>query len=250
MKSFIDNYSKRCLLGQQSKDQTQVGNIFSWKVGIKSHFVITNNLLQEDINYLKQITPSSFYYCTEENYDILKSNFNISRDKKKSTELFIDKLEFCGNKWKTIRNYLNRWKHLEVCDNYKNINDVKTIIDEWSDTLCHKYFRDNSGKNLYFIKNNYHLECDCVFIYDKEKLVSFGIASPVINGYCSYVMGKALAKSHPGLSEFTDVKLYEKLINKYGEFSINMGQSEKGLIFYKSKFPNPTETIHYNGKIL
>ena len=45
------------------------------------------------------------------------------------------------------------------------------------------------------------------------------------------------------------MKLYEKIFNINGSFSINTGQATKGLIFYKEKFPNSKEELHYNGKI-
>lgn len=103
---------------------------------------------------------------------------------------------------------------------------------------------------MYFFKQGYHKDCDCVFIYRENELVAFGVASPMINGECSYILGKALAITYPGMSEFADIQLYKKLFNKYGKFKIDMGMGMKGLLSYKEKFPGAIREINYNGQIV
>jgi hypothetical protein len=247
---FIDQYSAPCLLGPQSKNIRQINNLFIWEVGKKTHFSVIGgeSLSSSDIEELKKIGLASFHYLSEDNYKILKNNI-ISKDKITSIILKIDEIDYCGNRNKTIRNYMNRYKKKVVEGDYRKIDDVKEIIDRWSDTSADKYFRDFSGKNLYFIKNGYHKSCENVFVYDEDKLISFGVASSLEEGYCTYVIGKALCKDYPGLSEFTDMKLYEKIFAKVGPFRINMGQAMKGLVFYKKKFAIPEEEINYHGKI-
>ena len=95
---------------------------------------------------------------------------------------------------------------------------------------------------------NYYKDCINVLIYKGEELVSFASASPPIDGCSTYVIGKALCNKYAGLSEYTDLLLYNKLKN-IGCDIVNMGQATKGLVYYKAKFPNSIEQIHYNGKI-
>jgi len=248
--NFINTYSAPCLLGKMAKNPTWHGNIFSWTVSNKNHAVVANDhiLTNTDIEYLKQIRPFSFHYMFKPNIDILSQHFEISKTKIKSILLNVSEIDVTGNKGKTFRNYINRYSGYDIKEELGNIGDAKDMIDRWSETMGEKYFRDFSGKNLYFFQNNYHQDCECIFVYDKDKLISFGVASPGAKSV--YVIGKALAQEYPGLSEFTDIKLYEKLLKKYGAFQINLGMATKGLMAYKSKFPGSIEQGSYNGKVI
>lgn len=253
---FIDQYTAKCMMGPVSKNPKEHNGIFHWQVNRKFHFTVMNNysLTEEDLKYLASFCEGqiSFHYLNKDNLDFLvTATKKIEKTKYKSVILKINEIDYSGNRNKTIRNYMNRYKDFEIKNNFNNLDEVKELISEWSTTLGDKYFRDFSGKNKFFFMNNFHIGCENVFVYDKEGiLVSFGVGSPVEENYCSYVIGKALAHKYPGLSEFTDMKLYEKLFNKYGPFNINMGQATGGLVFYKKKFPNSEEDLHYNGKIL
>jgi hypothetical protein len=256
MRSFINSFSAPCLLGPQSKNIVISNNLFQWTVNKKNHFSILNNLLVDDIEKLKSFCPANFHYVDDNNLNFLKKFFKVSRSKHNSTELNFDNqsINLPGSHYKNIRNAINKYDtKFIIKDNYNDIKDISNLINEWSDTFADKYFRDFSGKNFFYLKNNYHKECVNIFVYDNEKLISFGIASPPTdidkNKYCTYIIGKALAKSYHGLSEYTDMLLYRKIFDLVGPFIVNMGQTEKGLVFYKNKFPNPTAIIHYDGKI-
>ena len=253
MTTFINKYSAKCLLGPMSKDAEYSGSLFTWKVMKKKHFCIIDVLTDDDLVFLKEYAKDieyvNFHYVSENDLQILKDNFKVNKIKLKSSITKIDDLKFCGKKLRSFRNYLNRYSHLKILNNYNSIDDVKDMIEEWSNTSAEKYFRDFSGKNYYFLKNSYHKDCNSVFVYDNEKLVSFGISSPVVDGVCSYIIGKALCLQYPGLSEFTDIKLYDTILSKNGAFEINLGQANKGLEFYKGKFPNTRFEVHYDGKI-
>lgn len=251
MKNFINPYSYKCLLGQQTKTDYISRNLYIWQVNSKMHFACSNKLELEDIEILKTLKPISFHYLSSENLEIIKNNFKITKSKELSIGIDIKNLEFKGRKHHGIRNSINKCAKLdlEVKDNYNNINDVKTMLNEWSNILAQKYFRDFSGKNLYFYKNNFHKDCINVFIYKEEELISFASASPPVDGCSTYIIGKALCNKYAGLSEYTDLLLYNKLKN-IGCDIVNMGQATKGLVYYKAKFPNSIEQIHYNGKIL
>jgi hypothetical protein len=247
---FIDEYTAKCMLGPQAKGLDRVGNVFKWDVGKKHHFVVVGELDAVDVEYLREFGELSYHYVGMNNIDfLLKNGVKIEKSKLISYELNVDKIDYKGNKNKTIRNYMNRYKDLSVFDNYKNIDDVNTMVTEWSNTLGDKYFRDFSGKTKYFLANNYHLGCTNLFFYKGEKLVSFGVASPAKKCYCTYVLGKALAKSYPGLSEFTDMSLYSAVFEKNGPFKINMGKASGGLANYKKKYFNAVEDISYEGKV-
>jgi hypothetical protein len=253
MNNFINEYSAKCLLGPQSKNIQVINNCFFWKVGKKQHVTFLNTILENDLVELRKFPELSIHYVSEDNFNILKSNFDVDKDKNISIGYLVDSdfLKLPGVKFKKIRNNINRCEKLNLTieSNFRNISDVEKLIFTWRDTLADKYFRDFSGKNLFFYRNNFHVNCENIFVYDVDRLISFGTLSPIVDGNCSYVIGKALAKNYIGISEFTDMQIYKRVFNKVGEFKINLGQATKGLIFYKSKFPNSKEKIHYNGKI-
>lgn len=250
MKNFINDQSYKCLLGQQTKQTYKSNNLYIWQVNSKYHFATNNIISNEDISILKTLTPISFHYLSEENLSILKKEFKLSKTKEQSIGINISSLEFKGRKFHGIRNSINKCKNLNLTikDNFNNIDDIKKLLNEWSTVLANKYFRDFSGKNLYFYKNDFHKDCINIFIYKDEELISFASASKPDEGCSTYIIGKALCNRYPGLSEYTDLILYEKL-KKMNCDIINMGQATKGLIYYKSKFPNSITQTHYNGKI-
>ena len=246
--SYINDYSWKCLLGPQSKNINIVNDIYFWEVGKKKHFATSKQLTNFDLDLFKE--KMSFHYLTKDNLDFLSKSFKITKDKNISVILDISNKNYSGRHFHGIRNAINKCnnKNFEILNDYKSIDDVKVMIDEWSNTFCEKYFRDFSGKNLYFIKNNLHKNCINKFIYDKNKLVAFGILSQNYNNTSSYIIGKALAKSYPGLSEYADHIMYEEA-RKLNIQYVNTGQATKGLIKYKKKFPSSSDVLHFNGTI-
>lgn len=248
MKSYIDNISWKCLLGPQSKNIYEHNEIFFWDVGKRKHFVTNRILTEKDIPLL---AGRSFHYLSEENLLFIKNmNITLTKDRNISTILNITDLSFIGNKFKSLRHAFNRGAsyNFTIENNYRNFTDVKRMINEWSNTLAIKYFRDNSGKNAHFYKNNWHIDCHNVFIYNGDELVSFGTVSNN-KPYASYILGKALCNRYYGLSEFTDIILYRKCLAE-GIDTIDMGQTTGGLLHYKNKFPNSSNYTYFNGKIL
>lgn len=248
METFINSFSWKCLLGKQAKNISESSEIYTWDVGKKKHFA-TNKIL--NINEVDFLVGRSFHYLTEENLNIIKSKYKVNKTKNISVVLDLTKFTIAGNINKKIRHSINLAKksNLIIQDNFDNIDDVKEMLNEWSDVLAQKYFRDFSGKNEYFYSKNYHKDCINIFVYqiidDKKKLVSFATASPNKED-CSYIIGKALCNKIHGLSEYTDYLLYNKLI-ELGFEKINLGQATKGLLKYKTKFPGAKEIIHFDG---
>jgi hypothetical protein len=246
--NFINNDSFKCLLGQRSKNITVINNIFFWEVNNRKHFTVSGILNQSDLDILQS---RNFHYLSKENIKILKSQFKLETHREDSVILDIQDLTFTGNKGKNIRYCLNRNKNnnFSLEPNYRKISDVEELIEEWSSNYCDKYFRDNSGKNFYFYKNNFHKGLTSLFVYDKQKLISFGTLSSPVNNSSSYILGKALYKRFYGLSEFADVELY-KLAQKQKVSHINMGAAcDKGLKKYKCKFDHILED-HFDGKVI
>ena len=249
MMTFINELSFKCLLGPQSKDVISQNNIFSWKVGKKQHFSVDKDLSVADLDYLKRLAPSNFHYLSENNMLFLKDHFKVKKVKNISIIMNIEELSFKGNEFKSIRYSLNRCQknNFSLERNFRSIDDVKKLIEEWSTNYCEKYFRDHSGKNTYFYKNNFHKDCINLFAYQENDLVAFGTLTPPIDGISSYVIGKALYKRAYGLSEFIDVELY-KLGQAAGIKQVNLGQASKGLLTYKTKFNHLSES-HFDGSI-
>ena len=248
---FVDKFSYRCLLGKFSSNILDNNDLYSWKVHSKQDFTTSRQLTIDDLSYLKSICPANFHYLSEDNLSFLKQYFEISRVKNKCVTLNITDLSLLGRDMKNVRYSVNRCSKntFEFCDNYKDIKDIEKMIEEWSNDYTQSYFRDFSGKNTYFLRNNFHKDCINLFIYSGEDLVAFGVLSPPINGASTYIIGKALFKRFYGLSEFADIMLYKKA-KEYGVSKVNMGRAPKNLLFYKSKFPGAEENIEYDGKIL
>lgn len=248
--TYINKYSWKCLLGKLSKNVTEHNGLYLWEVGKRKHFCTDRLLNSTDLNILSSET--NFHYLSEENYLILKEKFKIDKAKNIATTIDLTQLSISGNKNKSLRHSINRGKsyNLTIENNFRKIEDVKTMINEWSNVLAVKYFRDNSGKNYHYFANNFHQDCINVFLYGGDNLVAFGGASPPdTNGNSAYILGKALCHLHPGLSEFADFVLYQKCLAA-GVKKIDLGQTTGGMIFYKNKFPGADTYSYYNGKIL
>lgn len=247
--TYINRYSWKCLLGKQSKNITEENDLYFWQVGPRQNFCTGRDLTTADLPLLT--ADLNFHYLSEENVKFLmEQNIKLDKGKNQSTLLDLSQFTIAGNKFKSLRHAVNRGKgyNLTVEDSFRDIKNVETMLEEWSNVISIKYFRDNSGKNAHFYRNNFHQDCLSVFLYDKDGLVSFGTASPEINGSSAYIMGKALCNRYYGLSEYTDYLLYQKLI-AHNISKIDLGQTTKGLIHYKNKFPGSQMYTYYNGNI-
>lgn len=245
--TYIDPYSWKCLLGRQSKDITEVDGLYRWQVGKRAHMTTARLLTVVEIEALPEI---NFHYLSPENLNLVKSVRKVQQAKQTSTRIVLTQLSTTGNKHKSLRHALNRAKtyNLTVENNFRKLSDVEEMLEEWSTVLAAKYFRDNSGKNLHFYRNNWHADCHNVFLYDQDKLVAFGTASPGVGQYCSYVMGKSLCNRYYGLSELADYSLFDKCLGA-GLKTIDLGQTSGGMTHYKNKFAGAENYTHYNGKI-
>jgi hypothetical protein len=222
----------------------------TWKTKQKSYRRKRYLFLGSRQKDIPKLTDRGFHYLSVENYQFLKKQTKVSGSKNTSVIIDMSKLEFKGNNFKTIRHALNRAGKYNLVeeDNFRNIQDVKDLIEDWSNNMALKYFRDFSGKNYYFYANNFHEKCINVFLYDQNKLVAFATASPQVNESCTYIIGKALCHKYYGLSEYADVLLYKKCLENNISL-IDLGQTTKGLIHYKTKFPSYTYN-YYDGKII
>ena len=245
---FITKESSKCMLGILSKNICDKDDVVSWTVRGKNHVVIIDdNVSSNTISRLKDVKKANLHYLSDNSVNELSKFFKVKIQRGISVIIDVDCLDFSGKKNKQFRNYLNKYSNFEVVNHLKKPTDLKIMIKDWSDNMGEKYFRNMSGKNVYFFNNNYHLQCENVFVYDDDMLVAFGVTSPVRNGANSYVIGKALSHKYPGMAEFVDMKMYKYLFNKYGPFSINLGQGSGGLLKYKMKFPGARQQIHYHG---
>ncbi len=250
MKSFINVYSYKCLLGPQSKNSEIIGNLAAWQVGKKSHFANLALFDENDIKFLQQYGPCNFHYLTHANYELLWAyGFKVKKTKLNSTCINLNELSYVGRKYHGIRGAINKNAklHFTIQDNFNDIKDIKDMIEIWSNDYTKNYFRDFSGKNTFFYKNNFHRDCNNIFVYDDKKLIAFASLSPGKNS--SYIIGKSLFKDYAGLSEYTDDLIYKK-VYKLGTRIVNLGQSKGGIATYKDKWPNTYSIIHYDGNII
>ena len=247
--SFINKDSFKCLLGVQSKNAEIINNIAKWSVGAKKHFTNLSLFDNNDLLFLKEYGPSNFHYLMPKNIELLTlNNFKVDKRKLNSTCIILENLAYVGRQYHGIRGAINKNKklNLTIQDHFNDLSDIKEIINEWSTNYASKYFRNLSGKNTYFYKNNFHKDCNNIFIYDQSKLIAFASAS--VGDSAAYIIRKALFKQYPGLSEYIDDLTYKKAALS-GTKVINLGQSIGNVAKYKDKFPNTYSILHYDGNI-
>jgi hypothetical protein len=247
---YIDKSSWYGLLGVRGKIIDVNDEFAVWEVK-NTNVAIFNNI--SDIDKLDKHLPFNTYYLNDEKVDLLKDRFNLKKTKAVSASINIEGLStnsFVGRRLRNLRLSINKGRgyNLEIRDELKSSKDMKEMISRWSVLSGEKYFQDRSGKNVFYYDNGFHGGCINLFLYDKDKLVSFGTLSMPEEGHSSYINGKALCMDYPGISEYTDVLLYEKA-KDYGVKSVNLGAAEKGLHFYKMKFPGAYEELYYHAKV-
>lgn len=250
---YIDPQSYKCMIGSQSKNLEEFNGIYKWIVCKKTHIIKSRPLIESDIDILKQYTPFVYNYFSLEDVQLLKKHFEeVDCSRKISVEIELQNLDFVGIRYKGIRGSINKAKKLPLIIQHKlnDIQDIKDFVKKWGDVLGDKYFQDHSSKNVYYFNNNWHEDCINIFCYIGKELVSFAVLSKPINGYSSYICGKALSDQYPGLSEFTDLLIYKTGMIDYGVKIVNLGLASKGLLFYKMKFPGSRKQYHYDGKVL
>jgi hypothetical protein len=247
---FTTPQAARCMLGKLSRNILLKDNVLSWTSRNKNHVIIINDEVTSDvIKRLNEIKSANFHYLSESSLNEISNHFLIKKNRGWSVLIDWPK-SLNGKKNRRFRNYMNKYKDLVISENLKRLSDLEKMIKKWSISLGSKYFRDMSGKNLYFVFNDWHKDCDCLFIYDRDDLVSFGITSPVTDGKSSYIIGKALSFDYPGLADYTDIRMYQLLHEKYGAFKINLGQGSGGLLKYKMKFPGSFMQEHFHGSFV
>lgn len=249
MLKYLNKHSYLSFLSSAAKDLVHDGDFHSWKIQGRRQLSCDVEITEENIDVLEKFCPTNMFYLSPEEVVLIKSQFIITnKTKYEDVVVNLESLNFVGNKHKDIRNYLNRYfkMDLEICSDFKNIEDVKIMLNRWSETLGGKYFQDRSGKNLFFFKNGFHHDCHNILIYNKGSLIAFAVVSPVQNEHCSYIIGKALCKDYPGISDFCDVLAFE-VAYFAGAKTISMGGGSNK---YKLKFSSARLQENYNLKIV
>lgn len=250
--SFINKQSWKCLLGPRAIILEENDLYALWEVNNKRHVALFSSLNKKNISKLKIQCPFNFHYFSKEDVEMLKLKYNLSSSRNLSTSIDLKKcFDVVGKKNRGLRNKINRIKKMEVnvVENFKNIGDVEEFIKGWRNNYSDKYFRDHSGKSLQYYKNNNHLSNINCFCYKDNKLVAIGTVSRPENGTCSYIIGKALYKQIPLLSEFLDYYLYER-VSREGAKKIHLGVSfTKNLLSYKNKFTGSENFYEFFGKV-
>lgn len=244
---FINKYSWKSFLSSTTKEIKEENGFYFWKIKNKLQLVKDKPLQESDIPLLKELKCFNFFYFSEQDIDLLKSITKISKEYYPNIIIKIDDISYSGKKFSDIRTAINKNSKLNLSaeSNFRSFDDIIKMIKRWSEKSGAKYFQDRSGKNKFYFKNNFHLENNCIFLYDKDDLISFSVVSPAINEHCSYIIGKTLCLDYPGLSEYADYLAIEQVKNsaKY----IDLGGGSKQLRKYKLKFPNSYEEKTYNG---
>ena len=247
---YIDKYSYKSFLSTQSKTVLEQDGIFCWRTRKNNQLSSDHILTDADIPLLKSLAPFNFFYFDPKDVELLKnSGFNVKARKDPDITIPIKHMSLTGKKFKGLRGSINKAEKYELTiqDHYNNYDDILKMLARWSMTIGAKYFQDRSGKHKYFFKENLEKDCINIFMYDKEKLVSFAVISPPNLSSCSsYVAGKALSIDLPGLSEYTDWVAYERAALKGVEY-VSLGGGGKSMRNYKMKFPGAFALESYDG---
>ena len=239
--NFLNNeIAWKSFLSSVAKEITEYNGLYSWSIYSKYQMAFSRPLIEDDLLYLSKFKKFSAFYLSKDDIDILEKNYSVDKSKDFGVVIPIENFSLVGNNYIKIRTAINKCSRMgfEVLDNYKKFDDILDILNRWDDTCGEKHFQSRTGKNKYFFKNNFHKDGIPIFIYDKERLIAFGVLSkPNKDGCSAYVIGKALCYDYKGLSEFADVELY-KAGQKFGIKEVNLGGGKPSVVTYKMKFPN------------
>lgn len=248
--NYINKYSWKSFLSTATREVHEENGFYWFKTRKNWQLLKDRDLVESDLDFIGKLLPVNFFYFSLKDIFVLKQKYEVSKNKDPDVGIKLDEFILRGNKYKDIRNYVNRYNNkFEIVDNYKNMEDVYKMIARWDDTSGDKYYQVRTGKNKYYFLNNLHKGCINVFIYDGDKLISFAVLSPADEGgYSSYIIGKALCIDYPGLSEYTDVEVYKRAIAE-GVKVVNLGGGGRKLVAYKKKFPGSFTNDTYDGQI-
>lgn len=251
---FINDFSWKSFLSSQTKNIESYGKFRTWQVQKRQQLVSISSIENSDLDYLKSIKKTNFFYWLPEDIKIIQESnfFKIKKTKDPNIIIDLSKLIYSGNKYKDIRNYINKFKKLNftVERELRSIEHFNKMIKIWSDKSGEKYFQDRSGKNTFFFKNNFHLNGINTFIYNGDDLVAFSILSPKDDkNHSSYVIGKSLCIDYHGLSEFADIESFN-LAKSLGVDYVSFGGGSANLIKYKTKFPGVIRQDTYDGQLI
>jgi len=234
-----------------ARDINEHDGIFSWSIYSKYQIAFSRHVKESDLIYLNNFDKFTSFYLDLADIDILSKQYKITKSRDDDIIIPIENFSLKGNKYIKIRTCINnnQKRNFTIENNYRDYNDVLEFLKRWDDTCGERHFQSRTGKNKYFFKHNFHLEGISVFIYDANKLIAFGVLSCPVDGKSAYVIGKALSLDYKGLSEYCDVLLYEKarLLNVK---EVNLGGGDKGVVFYKMKFPNAYRRESYDIKAM
>lgn len=248
---FIDTYSWRLFLSSAAKNIQSENNIHSWEIKGNKQTVFSREITESDLNYLEKLIPFNFFYLDKKQIDLLKKIGQVKTSKDPNTMIQIaEKINLPGHKYGGVRHSINCAKkyNLSIENNLKQLDDVNKMLDVWKETSGLRHFQVRIGKDKFFFKNQFYKDCLTLFFYDQNDLVAYSILSPPINGYSSYILGKALCLKYRGLSEFADIITYENAWQN-GVRYVNLGGGGKKLRQYKMKFPGAIGMESYDGKI-
>lgn len=249
--NYINQYSWKSFISSSTKNVIQDNGLYHW-YSIKKHrqLVKDHPLTDADLPLLQSLLPFNFFYFSQQDLDLLAKIGQVSKSKDPDIIIPVKNLSLSGKSYSDIRTAINKnsKKNFIIQSSLNDHSDVVNMLKKWSDTSGDKYFQDRSAKNKHFFKQNWHQDCLNTFVYDGLDLIAFAVLSPPIDGYSSYIIGKALCLIYPGLSEFTDILAYQQAAKNGTEF-VNLGGGSKALRNYKLKFPGAFANPTYDGSI-
>jgi hypothetical protein len=248
---LYNDLSWKTFLSSVAKDISINNGIASWTINKKLQLSFNRQLVESDLDYINSLNFKEFSSCyvKKEDISILSKKYIIKKSKEEDIIVPMENFSLVGGKYTQIRTAINKNKDkYTILNDYNDYNDLLKLLNRWDNTSGEKKFQSRVGKNKYFFLNRFH-ECGiCVFIYDKEDMIAFGVLSrPDSYGTSAYVLGKALCYDYRGLSEYADIVLFNKAM-EMGIKNINMGGGDNSVINYKLKFPNAYSLIRYNIK--
>ena len=206
---------------------------------------LTNSIDIEE--YKDQYQKISLIYQNKEQFDFIRSNYNVTSFWK-STQIIsyfnpnFFKLE--GMTYREIRETKNKYnKCIRIENEIKDINEVIEFIQSWKNNRgSNKYgWQEHSGYDMNFFQQYYEIEKDNLyhtFIYDQNNnLLGYSIVEKNnVNNQLNYIIRKAHWNMR-NICLYLDYITFEKIYNDHKEFYINWGCSSGTLLKYKSKFP-------------
>jgi len=140
--NYINKYSWKSFLSTATREVHEENGFYWFKTRKNWQLLKDRDLVESDLDFIGTLLPVNFFYFSLKDIFVLKQKYEVSKNKDPDVGIKLDEFILRGNKYKDIRNYVNRYNNkFEILNNYKDIKDIYKMIARWNDTSGDKYYQ-------------------------------------------------------------------------------------------------------------